>query len=141
MPEDFLAHLDPTSNLSQLNERLTHQCREFTVSVAEKQGQLVAFSIAGKPRFTTDPAATELWALNVLPGYWRMGIGSGLIERAINYSVLAGFENIELWCIDGNDPAQQAYEKLGFMKSGRARASSQLTGNELHELHYFRRLK
>ena len=69
-----------------------------------------------------------------------MGIGTGLIERAITYSSRLGFESIELWCIKGNTPAHGVYRKLGFVGSGQERLSSQLTGNTLYELHYVRML-
>lgn len=140
MPADFLHGLNPTDKLSELKERLSKQSSDFIVSVAEVHYQVVAFSIVGKPRYEAPAKAIELWALNVLPEYWRMGIGTGLIERAITYSSRLGFKSIELWCIKGNIPAQEAYRKLGFVGSGQERFSSQLTGNTLHELHYVRML-
>jgi GNAT superfamily N-acetyltransferase len=140
MPEDFLDALDPANNLAELKERLSNQNSDFTVAVAEERGAVVAFSIVGKPRFETVDQTMELWAVNVLPEYWRMGIGSGLVKQAISYASRTGFERIELWCIKGNTPAQEAYGKLGFVESGQERSSSQLTGNTLHELHYVKLL-
>jgi ribosomal protein S18 acetylase RimI-like enzyme len=140
MPEEFLAGLNPEENLPELEERLSAQSSDFNLTVAERHGEVVAFSIVGKPRYKTKAGTIELWALNVLPEYWRVGIGSSLVERAIKYSSVAGFGNIELWCIKGNAPAQKAYEKLGFIQSGQSRTTSQLTGHELHELHYIKRL-
>lgn len=136
MPEQFLEALDATSNLSELKERLSNQSVDFILSVAEESKQVVAFSIVGKPRYEAPAKAIELWAVNVLPKYWRKGIGSRLVERAITYSYHSGFESIELWCIKGNTPAREVYKKLGFIESGQERASSHLTGNTLHELHY-----
>ncbi|MGD8175313.1 N-acetyltransferase family protein [Marinimicrobium sp. ARAG 43.8] len=138
MPKEFLKALDPANNLAELKERLSNQSSDFTLSVAEDLRQVVAFSIVGKPRYEAAGKTIELWALNVLPEYWRMGIGSRLVERAITYALDAGFESIELWCIKGNTPAQEAYKKLGFTESGQERSSSQLTGNTLHELHYIK---
>jgi len=140
MPKDFLAGLNPEQNLAELKERLLVQSPDFNLSVAEAQREVVAFSIVGKPRYKTMAGAIELWALNVLPEYWRVGIGSSLVERAISDTSVAGFGQIELWCIDGNAPAQKAYEKHGFSQSGQIRASSQLTGHMLRELHYVKRL-
>lgn len=140
MPGDFLNALDPTNNLSELKERLSNQGSDFTLSVAEEHGQVVGFTIVGKPRYIAPANAIELWAVNVLPAYWRMRIGSSLVERAITYSSRLGFKRIELWCIKGNTPAQEAYKKLGFIESGQVRSSSRLTGNTLHELHYVKLL-
>lgn len=136
MPEEFLTALDPTNNLADLKKRLSDKSSNVILSVAEELGQVVAFSVVGKPRYEAADRTIELWAVNVLPEYWRKGIGSKLVERAITYSSRSGFESIELWCIKGNTPAQEAYKKLGFIESGQERSSSQLTGNTLHELHY-----
>lgn len=136
MPEGFLSALDPENNLTELKGRLSNQNSDFSVSVAEKNLNAVAFSIIGKPRYDAPAKTMELWAVNVLPECWRMGIASALVERAISYSSGAGFERVELWCIKGNTPAQNAYRKLGFVESGQERSTSQLTGSTLHEAHY-----
>lgn len=138
MPKEFLMALDPANNLEELKERLSSQNPDFIVSVAEKSGHVVAFSILGKPRYETAAETMELWAVNVLPEYWRMGTGSGLVERAIAHSTLAGFKRLELWCLKGNTPAQEAYKKLGFVETGQERTTSQLTGQALHELQYMK---
>lgn len=140
MPKEFLTALDPANNLAELKERLSNQSSDFILSVAEEYGHVVAFSIVGKPRYEATAKTIELWAVNVSPEYWRRGIGSGLVKRAITYASRSGFESIELWCLKGNTPAQNAYRKLGFVESGQERSSSQLTGNTLHELHYVKGL-
>lgn len=140
MPQDFLKTLDSSRNIAELKERLSNQSDDFTISVAEKRGDVVAFSIVGKPRYEAVSGTIELWAVNVLPNFWRMGIGSGLVARAINYASRAGFESIELWCIKGNTSAQEVYRKLGFVESGQERSTSQLTGNTLRERHYVKLL-
>ncbi|UZJ43206.1 GNAT family N-acetyltransferase [Marinimicrobium sp. C6131] len=136
MPNEFLKTLNAANNLSELRARLANQNSDFTLSVAEECGQVVAFSIVGKPRYEAAPRTIELWAVNVLPEYWRRGIGTSLVERAIAFSSRSGFNSIELWCIKGNTPAQETYKKLGFIESGQERSSSRLTGITLHELHY-----
>lgn len=140
MPEDFLNSLDPASNMEELTARLSSQGPDFTISVAEERGDVIGFSIIGEPRYEAAAKTIELWAVNVLPNHWRMGIGSGLIEWAIDYSIRAGFNSLELWCIKGNTPAEKVYRKFGFIESGQARSTSRLTGIALHELHYVKAL-
>lgn len=140
IPADFLAGINPADNLDSLRERLSAQGPEFTISVAETDKKVVAFSIIGKPRYPAALHTMELWALNVIPEYWQLGIGSKLVARAADYSKQHGFDSIELWCISGNRPAQLAYHKAGFVASGQQRSSSQLTGHPIHELHYFKML-
>ncbi|WP_347332890.1 GNAT family N-acetyltransferase [Marinimicrobium locisalis] len=136
MPQAFLDALNPDANIEELKERLANQSEEFTVFVAERERSVVAFAIVGEPRYRAPARTLELWAVNVLPECWRMGIGSALVERVLQYSAGAGVERLELWCLKGNRPALEAYRKLGFVESGQERSTSQLTGHVLHELHY-----
>ncbi|MBU4316766.1 MAG: GNAT family N-acetyltransferase [Proteobacteria bacterium] len=140
MPKDYLSKLNPLQHVDALREKLSKENIEFSVSVAEENGVVVAFYILGKPRYEADVNCTELWALNVHPDDWRKGIGQSLTERAVNEAARLGFENIELWCIHGNIPAEATYKKAGFVPNGNKRSSSDLTGNMLHELHYTKKL-
>lgn len=136
LPSDFLAGLDATQNLEGLRERLASQDIDFSLFVAEHENVVSAFSVLGKPRFEAPSEAIELWALNVHPGCWRYGLGQQLIHAAIDSAQAAGFKTVELWCIDGNTPAEAAYAKAGFVPTGRIRQSSGLTGHPIHERHY-----
>lgn len=140
MPPEYLSKLNPLQHVADLQKTLSEQSMEFFVSVAEEEGQVVAFSMLGKPRYNTKADSIELWALNVHPEHWRKGIGQTLIKKALAMSAKSGFKALELWCIQGNIPAEIAYRKAGFTASGKERQSSQLTGNLLHELHYIKKI-
>jgi ribosomal protein S18 acetylase RimI-like enzyme len=136
MPPAFLAGLETQKNIDDLRKRLSAQSMDFSVTVALRGPSVVAFSILGKPRYDAPPGSIELWALNVLPAYWRQGFGKTLMEHAIGSAITAGFKSIALWCIKGNTAAQAIYEKAGFTLTGQERTSSRLTGKPLHEVHY-----
>ena len=140
LPSDFLAGLDATQNLEGLRERLASQDIDFSLFVAEHENVISAFSVVGKPRFEAPSDTIELWALNVHPRCWRLGLGQQLIHAAIDSAQTAGFKTIELWCIDGNAPAEAAYTKEGFVPTGRMRTSSALTGHPIHERLYTKNL-
>lgn len=140
MPGDFLAALDPKGNLAELRARISYPGPDFMVTVSEERGAVVAFSIVGAPRYQTAANTIELWAVNVLPEYWRGGVGSSLVEKAVKDARQLGFDRIELWCIKGNVSAQSAYEKIGFLKTGRVRSTSHLTGYRLNEVQYAKAL-
>lgn len=53
-----------------------------------------------------------------------LGIGSTLIERAVEICKERGAETIGLWVADDNARAQQLYRRLGFLKY--------ITGHEGH---------
>ena len=136
MPMTYLSNLNPLQNIEALRTRLSSHHPNFAASVAEEDGIVVAFSILGKPRYEAPCDTIELWALNVLPEYWRMSIGKRLLTRAITSATESGFKKIELWCIKDNRPARGAYADAGFLPAGAKRSSSRLTGDPLHELHY-----
>jgi len=136
MPTEFLASLDPSANLSALRDQLVKPTSAFKVFVAECSGSAAGFAIIGAPRYESKPHSIELWALNVLPVYWRQGIGANLIHRSVGEATSLGFSSIELWCINGNLAAEAAYERCGFIRTNYERSSSTLTGHPLHEIMY-----
>jgi GNAT superfamily N-acetyltransferase len=140
MPTDYLAGLNPLRDIKGLRERLSFQNIDFSISIAEVDNVVLAFSILGKPRYESPNDTIELWALNVDPQCWRMGFGQQLTKRAIASAIESGFINIELWCIKGNRPAETIYEQAGFLPTGKDRTSSKLTGNPIHERHYVKNL-
>jgi GNAT superfamily N-acetyltransferase len=68
--------------------------------------------------------ADTLKILMVLPRYWGLGLGSGLISWAIESRRVAGQSNMLLWTQVDNDRAQRLYERHGFQ---------QLTDTKIHE--------
>lgn len=132
LPDAYLASLDPGANLDGLRADTV----PFTLRVAEVEGQPVAFSILGKPRYEADPSAAELWALNVHPKHWRKGSGQQLVKQALLDAKEQKFASVELWCIQGNLAAQRLYEACGFHLSGEMRTSSFLTRHSLQESAY-----
>jgi GNAT superfamily N-acetyltransferase len=53
-------------------------------------------------------------ALYVDPDLWGNGIGSQLLEQAMDSFRTAGCTVAELWVMDGNERAQQFYRSLGW---------------------------
>jgi len=136
MPLDYLSALDPLANIDSLRVKLASPTDDFKLTVAEVGGLVVGFSIIGDPRHEAPRGNVELWALNVNPEYWRKGIGRRLTLHTVSEAASLGFNQIELWCINGNLPAQAAYENCGFKLAGKERTSTTLTGHPLHEVLY-----
>lgn len=142
MPANYLGSLDPKANLAALRAKLATPSNDFRLTVAELDGEVAGFSIVGTPRHDDAyEGHIELWALNVAPSHWRKGIGRALTLQAIGKSASHGFSGIDLWCIDGNVPAQATYESCGFVPTGIARVSSALTGYPLHEMLYVKSIR
>lgn len=140
MPPSYLAALDPLANLDSLRQKLAIPTNDFKLIVAEVDGLVVGFSITSELRHEARQGYMELRALNVLPAYWRKGIGRNLTMHAVSEAASLGFSGIELWCINGNFPAQAVYESCGFTLAGKERTSTKLTGLPLHEVLYSKQL-
>lgn len=140
MPSHYLATLDSSANLDALRQRLEHPADNFILAVAETENMVVAFSILGTPRYESVSGCIELWALNVLPEFWRRGIGRSLTTNAITTASALKASRVELWCIKGNAPAQAVYESCGFTETGQERMTSSLTGHPLREALYAKTL-
>lgn len=136
LPAAYLAALDPGANLEGLRAALGADTPPFTLRIAEIDGQPIAFSILGRPRYDADQSVAELWALNVHPAYWRKGAGLGLVKQAIRDAGEQQFARLELWCMRDNPAARHLYESCGFVPNGQVRIIDALTGYPLHELAY-----
>lgn len=78
--------------------------------VAERGGEILAFSMA-------DRADRSIFALFVLPGYEGRGIGSELLERALQWLWQQGAERV--WLATGpGTRAQGFYERRGWTHVG-----------------------
>jgi len=136
MPGAYLESLDPGANLDGLRASLQSEAPPFVLRIAEFEGEPVAFSILGKPRYEADPSVAELWALNTHPKHWRKGAGRQLVKQALLDAKENGCSAVELWCIPGNTAARHLYEVCGFVRSDKTRITRSLTGYPLEELAY-----
>jgi len=136
MPYDYLAALDPSTNIEALKLKLEQLSPHFYLSIAEKAQQVVGFYLLGTPRFECTANTAELWALNIAPHAWRKGVGKRLVMDAIANARRFSHQQILLWCISDNLSARQLYEQCGFCVNGQQKTDSRLTGDPLHEICY-----
>lgn len=139
LPQSFLERLDPDANIESLRSQLAQQNDDFKVWLAEADQMVAGFCITGKPRYQAQPNSLEIWAINVLPHYWRRGFGRQLITQMIN-AHKDQYSRLCLWCIKGNSAAENCYQQLGFIPSGQERSTTYLTGHALHEIEYIKML-
>jgi len=135
LPSEFLLKLDPNANLDRLRQLIENENPLPIVTVAEVDGIARGFSILGAPRLPASSAALELWALNVHPDYWRTGLATRLVMQITQIHPTT---DIELWCLQGNLPAEALYQRCGFHKTGEERTTQHLTGQPLTECKFVR---
>ena len=62
----------------------------------------------------------QLTRLSVHPAVWRSGVGTRLVETAIEWCREEGFRTVALNTTSPQKPALQLYRKLGFREVGRS---------------------
>jgi GNAT superfamily N-acetyltransferase len=80
--------------------------------VAEADGDLAGFVMAGPPRDDDIDLELELMALYVRAAWWGAGLGHALFAEAV------GDRAAYLWVVDGNERALGFYERQGFRLDG-----------------------
>jgi GNAT superfamily N-acetyltransferase len=78
--------------------------------VAEHEGRIIGFSMA-------DRYESMIWALFLLPDWEGQGVGTALLERAVNWLWREGCENIWLTTQPGSR-AEGFYARLGWTRAG-----------------------
>jgi GNAT superfamily N-acetyltransferase len=108
--------------------------------VAERSGRLVGFVSSGPSRDEDVPrSAAEIYAIYVLPQSWRQGLGSSLLETAVEHWQGGGAHALVLWVFEANERARSFYEAMGWQPDG-ARQELVLGGTAAFEIRYRARL-
>ena len=92
--------------------------------VAEMNGRIVGFFVAVTqmtyPWWDRNVKSwCEIVELHVHHKFWRRGIGTQLVRKAIDYAKSKGVEAIYVITGEENVPARKLYEKCGFKEHGR----------------------
>ena len=80
--------------------------------VAELDGEIVGFTDSGTSKFPELPFAGEIYAIYVLQGHQRSGIGRLLMTSAVEYLLGEGLNSMVIKTLAAS-PYRTFYEKLG----------------------------
>ena len=90
--------------------------------VAEQSaGTVVGFVGIGPSRDPVDATLGELDTIGVEPRCWRKGVGTALMQTALEALAKEGFREAILWTVAGYDAAQRFYASAGWTKDGGVR--------------------
>lgn len=103
------------------------------VLVATDNGALIGFVALSQGLFEKNRHACSLMT-GVLHDYWRQGVASALLERALAWVAQRGITRIELTVMEGNAAAIRLYEKFGFETEGVKRAALMVNGRAVNEI-------
>jgi len=133
--DGYLASLSVKDREMTWRERMINNQAKLQFSfVAEVNGTVVGFCVIGK---SADDRAKEnvgeLYALYVLPEYWRKKIGTALFKKGYAKLIQLGFSIVTLWVLKGNERAIAFYSKYGFDPDGEEKDEDK-NGYTLHKL-------
>ena len=123
MSDDFLDRITVARRQQQWTENLSRN-ELPPVHVAVRDGAIVGFCLVATPSRDEDTGddVAEVVALNVSPHAWRSGVGTALMNDALDSFRRDGSQAVSLWVADGNTRAQELYKRLGFEFDGASTA-------------------
>ena len=86
--------------------------RGATLEVAELDGELIGYALAGPTRDEDAPRELQLWHLYQLPKAHGSGSGQALLEAVL------GDRPAQLWTAEDNPRANAFYRRNGFRPDG-----------------------
>jgi GNAT superfamily N-acetyltransferase len=108
-----------------LDERRVARWRETVADgnwwVGEVGGVVAGFVGIGASRDPADPALGELDTIAVDPAYWRHGVGTALMRKALD-ELRADYDEAILWTLANYPRGQSFYAKTGWTLTGATRA-------------------
>jgi GNAT superfamily N-acetyltransferase len=101
-------------------ERLTAPGDASRTLVAERDGAVIGFCGLATPSRDADaaPATAEIAAIYVDPEAWRAGIGTALLDAALDGLARDGWTDVTLWVLEQNARGRAFYERSGFAPDG-----------------------
>jgi len=117
-PSDLSAFLDDAFGVNGLAAQLSDP--DFTVRLAEEDGQIIAFAKMGPVTFPGEwrPDAIELYQFYVLGPWQGQGVAQTMMEWAIFHARDHGAREIILSVYVDNRRARRFYERYGFEEIG-----------------------
>lgn len=109
-----------------------------TVLAVVVDAELIACVVFGEYPTLAPPGWGHLAKLYVAPEAWGQGIGSRLHDLAVEQLSAAGYQNLWLWVLEGNDRARAMYERRGW--TARSERRTDWPGSDVYEMGYELRL-
>lgn len=86
--------------------------------VADVDGEVVGWTTFGPARSSDREGWGELAGLYVAPEHAGAGVGRALVAEVERRLAAAGHVRAYLWVLEGNAPAEHAYERYGWIEDG-----------------------
>lgn len=116
VPQSYLDELQDHHWTQTVTDWIT--TGRFTALLAFEKEVMAGCAIYGRAREEKYEGWGELVSLYVMPGRFRKGYGSRLVQRMVQEMKAQGLSGCYLWVLDGNRRARAFYEKAGFEDTG-----------------------
>ena len=87
----------------------------FSLVAETEAGEVIGVLIAGPEDGSSDPCASEIYVLYVLPVWHGKGVGRALVQAAARRLLKNGMASLLIWVLAEN-PSRRFYEALGGMQ-------------------------
>ena len=115
----YLDGMDVAERSARWRDRLAGGPDGRRAYVAEGDSGVVGFAAFGPCRDADASVRVgELYAIYVLPGWMRHGIGRTLHAACVDDLRRSGFGEARLWVLEANPAARSFYERLGWTWDG-----------------------
>lgn len=104
-PEEAYNVLTEAVRLSRWQDILVHEKHNLTILLAETNGQLAGFGVAGAPSYAIFKDRSEVKFLYIDGAFKRMGIGRKLLTTLARSIMNSASTGLGLGVVLGNDPA------------------------------------
>lgn len=136
MPDALLDGLSIEKRTTTWQEQLSNPEAGSQQLVAELNGKIIGWCTVGKNSDEDMSSETgELYGIYIDPDYIGQGVGSQLMEVALNRLQKDGYEKATLWVLHSNIKTKKFYEKKGWKKEGRTKEYIR-EGFESHIIRY-----
>lgn len=137
VPDDFLDVMSLEAKTEGWRKQLSNPKEREYVYVAENDKNIVGWCVVGKSRDDDADAKTgELHGIYVAPEYMGRGVGTALMETAIDVLKHDGYSQATLWTLTANTKTRMWYEKKGWKVEGKTKAEER-RGTILNQIRYF----
>jgi len=121
VPDEYLNHLPVADWLRQMRAGLSEPRLDAFTKIAEADDEFAGYCFVAAPGREEPEASAiaELVAMYVYKRFWRRGVGSALIEAAIERTTsFERYESMFLWTFEDNERAIAFYRSFGFEPDG-----------------------
>jgi ribosomal protein S18 acetylase RimI-like enzyme len=113
MPAEVLDKLSVSKRTTMWEQSMTSPRSSTIIYLAEDGGDAVGFVAGGPPQTEVKDYRAEVYALYILPGHWRKGLGRQLMQVMVSSFQDNNKTSMVIWVLKDNLPACSFYTALG----------------------------